>query len=181
MEDGGQTLIGVLPYFYRTPAIGGKITIEAGNLRELIAVMILNSINKTKCLTLTNMAGTAKVKTGPTKKILVVEDEGEIALVLDMILGDKNLQSDYVNTLLAATEYLSAKLPSLIILDNQLPDGFGVDFISYIKDKFPSIKIIMITGFATVRDVAIANGADAFFEKPFSLDEFYEAIDRLLA
>lgn len=127
------------------------------------------------------MAGTAKVKTGLTKKILVVEDEGEIALVLDMILGDKNLQSDYVNTLLAATEYLSAQQPSLIILDNKLPDGFGVDFIIYLKEKYPSIKIIMITGLATARDVAIANGADAFFEKPFSLNEFFEAIDLLLA
>jgi two-component system OmpR family response regulator len=127
------------------------------------------------------MASATKVKTGLTKKILVVEDEGEIALVLDMILNDKKLQPDYVNTLLAANEYLANQQPSLIILDNKLPDGFGVDFISYVKKKYPSIKIIMITGFATARDVAIANGADMFFEKPFSLDEFYEAIDRLLA
>ena len=126
------------------------------------------------------MASTAKVKSGLTKKILIVEDEGEIALILDMVLNEKKLHPDYVNTLLAADEYLAKQQPALIILDNQLPDGFGVDFISYIKKKYPSIKIIMITGFATSRDIAIANGADAFFEKPFSLDEFYEAIDRLL-
>ncbi|MFI5131392.1 MAG: response regulator [Chitinophagales bacterium] len=127
------------------------------------------------------MASAVKVKTGLTKEILVVEDEGEIALVLDMVLSDKKLHPDYVNTLLAAEEYLAKHKPSLIILDNQLPDGFGVDFISYIKKKHPSIKIIMITGFATARDVAMANGADAFFEKPFPLDAFYEAVDRLLA
>ena len=127
------------------------------------------------------MASAAKIKTGLTKKVLVVEDEGEIALVLDMVLSDKKLHPDYVNTLLAAEEYLTKQQPSLIILDNQLPDGFGVDFISYLKKKYPSIKIIMITGFATARDVAMANGADAFFEKPFPLDAFYEAVDRLLA
>jgi two-component system, OmpR family, response regulator len=126
------------------------------------------------------MASTAKVMSGLTKKILIVEDEGEIALVLDMVLNEKKLHPDYVNTLLAANEYLAKQQPSLIILDNQLPDGFGVDFISYTKKKYPSIKIIMITGFATARDVAMANGADMFFEKPFSLEEFYEAIDRLL-
>ena len=114
------------------------------------------------------------------QKILVVEDEGEMRLVLDMILNEGKFQLDYVNTLLAADEYLQKQEPSIIILDNKLPDGFGVDFISYLKKKYPSIKIIMISGFATVRDVALENGADMFLEKPFSLKEFYEAINRLL-
>jgi len=37
----------------------------------------------------------------------------------------------------------------------------------------------MISGFGTARDVAIENGADAFFEKPFPLDEFNDAVVRL--
>ena len=114
------------------------------------------------------------------KEILVVEDEGEMRLVLDMVLNEKKVQLNYVNTLLAADEYLQKHKPSIILLDNKLPDGFGVDFILYIKKKYPSIKIIMISGFASVRDVALASGADMFFEKPFPLDEFYDAIDRLL-
>jgi DNA-binding response OmpR family regulator len=97
-----------------------------------------------------------------------------------MILNERKLQLDYVNTLLAADEYLQKQQPSLIILDNKLPDGYGVDFISYIKKKYPSIKIIMISGLTTARDVAINNGADMFLEKPFSLTEFEEAINPLL-
>jgi two-component system, OmpR family, response regulator len=100
--------------------------------------------------------------------------------VLDMILNERKFQLDYVNNLLSAVEYLQKQEPTVIILDNKLPDGFGVDFISYIRKKYPFIKIIMISGFASVRDVALENGADMFFEKPFSLEEFYEAIDRLL-
>ena len=126
------------------------------------------------------MSKTTKPKSEVAKKILVVEDHGEMGLVLDMILNEKKLQLDYVHNLLSAGEYLQKEEPSLIILDNKLPDGFGVDFISYIKKKYPFIKIIMISGFASARDVALENGADMFFEKPFSLDEFYEAIDRLL-
>jgi two-component system OmpR family response regulator len=126
------------------------------------------------------MSKTTKPKSEVTKKILVVEDHGEMGLVLDMILNEKNLQLDYVHNLLSAEDYLQKEEPSLIILDNKLPDGFGVDFISYIKQKYPFIKIIMISGFASARDVALENGADIFFEKPFSLDEFCEAIDRLL-
>jgi DNA-binding response OmpR family regulator len=114
------------------------------------------------------------------KKILVVEDEGEIGLVLNMILADKNFQLDYVNSLLTADEYLQKQQPALILLDNKLPDGFGVDFISYIRKKYPPVRIIMISGLVSARDVALANGADMFFEKPFSLDEFNKALDQLL-
>jgi len=127
------------------------------------------------------MTPTSKLKVKAATKILVVEDEGQIGLVLNMILSDRNFDLDYVNNLLDAQEYLEKNKPSVVILDNKLPDGFGVDFISYIKKKFPSIKIIMISGFSTARDVALENGADRFLEKPFSMDNVNEAIDRVLA
>ena|SRR5258706_5106304 len=126
------------------------------------------------------MTNTPVLKSKSTKKILAVDDDGEIGLVLEMILNHKEFELDYVNSILSADEYLERYNPSLIILDNKLPDGFGVDFISYIRKKYPSLKIIMISGFSSVRDIALENGADAFLEKPFSLDEFNETIDRVL-
>ncbi|MBL7740345.1 MAG: response regulator [Chitinophagaceae bacterium] len=116
-----------------------------------------------------------------TKRILVVEDEGQIGLALHMILSERDLELDYVNSLLSAEEYLEKKAPSVVILDNKLPDGYGVDFISYIRKKYPAIKIIMISGFDSARDVALENGADIFLEKPFSMNKVNEAIDSVLA
>ena len=126
------------------------------------------------------MSNTTTLKRKVTKKVLVVEDEGEMGLLLNLILSERDFELDYVNNLLSADEYLQKQQPSVIILDNKLPDGFGVDFISYIKEKYPSIKIIMISGFASARDVALENGADMFFEKPFSKDQLYNSIDSLL-
>jgi len=126
------------------------------------------------------MRTTTKPKSKVAKKILVVEDEGHMRLVFDMILNERELQLDYVNNLLDADEYLKQQKPTVIILDNKLPDGFGVDFIKYLRKKHRKTKIIMVSGFASVRDVALENGANAFFEKPFSLDEFNDALDRLL-
>jgi len=120
-------------------------------------------------------------KTKRAKKMLVVEDQGETCLLLDLILSDRKFEMDYVNNLLDADEYLQKNKPSMIILDNKLPDGFGVDFISYVKQKYPTIKIIMISGFSTARDVAMENGADAFLEKPFSKKNVNDAIDMVLA
>jgi two-component system OmpR family response regulator len=123
------------------------------------------------------MGKTAVLTPKVAKKLLVVEDEGEMGLVLDLILADRDIEMDYVSTIMGAEEYLSQQEPSIIVLDNKLPDGFGVDFISYIKAKHPTVKVIMISGFSSVRDVAMENGADWFFEKPFHLKDFYEAID----
>lgn len=116
-----------------------------------------------------------------TKKVLIIEDEGEICLVLNIFLNGEEMELDHVNNLLAADEYLKKERPSVIILDNKLPDGFGVDFITYIKKNYPSIKIIMISGFdASARDVALENGADFFLEKPFTKDQLYRSIKTLL-
>ena len=120
-------------------------------------------------------------KTSQAKKLLVVEDQGEMCLILDLILSERKFESDYVNNLLDADEYLETHKPPAIILDNKLPDGFGVDFITYVKKKYPGIKIIMISGFGTARDVAMENGADYFLEKPFSLDNVNQALDQVLA
>src|SRR5436189_6359769 len=126
------------------------------------------------------MSNTTTLKQKLAKKILVVEDEGEIGLVLDMVLNKGSVELDYVSNLLSADEYLQKEEPSVIILDNKLPDGFGVDFISYIKKKYSAIKIIMISGFASAKDVALENGADLFFEKPFSKAEFNKSISQLV-
>jgi len=126
------------------------------------------------------MPDTTTLQKRAEKKALVVEDEGEMGLLLNLFIDERELELDYVKDLLSAEEYLEKQQPSVIILDNKLPDGFGVDFISYIKKKYPSMKIIMISGFSSVRDVALENGADIFLEKPFTRDQLYKAIHGLL-
>ena len=80
------------------------------------------------------MSNTTTLKRKVAKKVLVVEDEGEMGLLLNLILCERNFELDYVNNLLSAEEYLQKQHPSVIILDNKLPDGFGVDFINYLNN-----------------------------------------------
>ena len=126
------------------------------------------------------MPETKTLQQKAVKKALVVDDEGEMGLLLNIFIDERELELDYVKDLLSAEEYLQRQQPAVIILDNKLPDGFGVDFISVFKKKFPAIKIIMISGFGSVRDVALENGADIFLEKPFSRDQLYQALQVLL-
>jgi two-component system OmpR family response regulator len=121
-------------------------------------------------------------ETGTAQKILIIEDEGEMCLVLNILLNDEDVEPEHVTNLSSAAEYLEKSQPALIILDNKLPDGYGVDFISYIKKNYPSIKIIMITGFdGSVKDVALENGADIFLEKPFTKKQLFDSIKNLLS
>jgi DNA-binding NtrC family response regulator len=136
-----------------------------------------DSISKLlKYLLMTNTALQTK-----TTKILIIEDEGEMCLVLNLLLNQDEMNLEHVKNLTAATEQIKKEQPDIVILDNKLPDGFGVDFINYLKKNYPSIKIIMISGFdASVRDVALHNGADHFLEKPFTKSQLCQSIDSLL-
>jgi len=103
-----------------------------------------------------------------------------MCLLLNILLNGKEMELDHVNSILGADEYLQKQQPSLIILDNKLPDGFGIDFISFVKQRYPAIKIIMISGFdAAAKDVAMENGADIFLEKPFTKDQLFYAVRKL--
>lgn len=114
-------------------------------------------------------------------KVLIIEDEGDMCLLLNIMLNGKEMELDHVKTLAAAEEYLQNEQPAVVILDNRLPDGFGIDFIPLIKSKYPSIKIIAISGIDTAaKDVALENGADIFLEKPFTRSQVYDSIHRLL-
>ncbi|MHA4812234.1 response regulator [Flavitalea flava] len=126
------------------------------------------------------MAGINAAKTN-VKKILVIEDEGDMCLLIDLLLDSKETEVDYVKTLAGAMEYLQKEQPSLIVLDNRLPDGFGVDFISYIKANHPSVKIVMISGVdLEAQDVALEIGADTFLSKPFTRAQLQGTILNLL-
>jgi two-component system, OmpR family, response regulator len=124
---------------------------------------------------------TTTLQSKKTKKALIIEDEADMCLLLNIMLNDDDVDLDHVKNLSAAREYLKNEQPSVVLLDNKLPDGYGVDFISFIKSHYPNIKIIMISGYdASVEDVALDSGADIFLQKPFTKDQLYKSMVKLL-
>jgi DNA-binding response OmpR family regulator len=81
--------------------------------------------------------------TAPTKKtakkVLVIEDEGEIGLLLNIILNENDFELDYVKDLSSADEYLQKEQPSVIILDNKLPMDLAlISSVILRKNTLPS-------------------------------------------
>ena len=115
-------------------------------------------------------------------KVLIIDDELDICYLLSGLLRQKKFRTAYVNNLSDAITALRNDLPSLLFLDNHLPDGFGLDFIHHIKTNYPSIKIIMITAHdsAAERNRAFKEGVDFFLSKPFTRDLIYSTVDQLI-
>lgn len=115
------------------------------------------------------------------KKILIVEDEGDMCLLLNVLLNRPEWAIDHVKTLSGARTFLEKETPTLIVLDNRLPDGMGIDFITYIKENSPATKIVMISGVdAAASDLALEIGADTFLCKPFTKIQLEATIQQLL-
>lgn len=118
---------------------------------------------------------------GNKNKILIVEDEGDLCLLLELILTDGKTSIDHVRNLKAAKEFLETEQPNLIVLDNRLPDGLGLDFLPFIRTNYPAVRIIMISGKdGAVKDLALENGANVFLTKPFTKDKLYSSVNALL-
>jgi two-component system OmpR family response regulator len=116
------------------------------------------------------------------EKVLIVDDEIDICYLLSGILRQKKLRTSYVNNLADAQSVLKEEIPSIVFLDNNLPDGKGIDFISKIKQLYPATKVVMITAFDTYSDrsKAYEQGVDFFIGKPFTRDVIDKTLERLM-
>ena len=112
---------------------------------------------------------------------MIVDDERDLCMLLSMILKQKNLNPSCVNCIADAKKAINQVNPSLLFLDNKLPDGYGINFIREVKKKSP-YTIVMITAHnsSTGQNQAIQNGADYFISKPFSSVMIKNTIDQLL-
>jgi len=114
-------------------------------------------------------------------KVLIVDDELDICYLLSSMLKQRNFRTGFVNSLSDAIIALQTDTPSLLFLDNHLPDGFGLDFIPYVKKNYPEMKVVMITAHdgAAERKIAYNGGVDLFVAKPLSRKLIDDAIEKL--
>jgi DNA-binding response OmpR family regulator len=100
--------------------------------------------------------------------ILIIDDELEVCILVGNFLTKKNKHTAHSTTLKEGIEKFKELKPDLIILDHNLPDGYGINSIPLFKELDQSIKVVIISAMSDLKKQAIEKGADYFIEKPIS-------------
>ncbi|MET4384781.1 DNA-binding response OmpR family regulator [Bradyrhizobium sp. F1.4.3] len=106
-------------------------------------------------------------------RILLVEDEAEMAGALASALKRYDMVVDHVPTLAEAEEAISADVHAAVLLDRQLPDGDGIALIPKLRARADGVPIIVLTARGELADriAGLDGGADDYLAKPFAVEE----------
>ncbi len=119
------------------------------------------------------------------KKILLVEDEKAIQVLIVYNLNKLGIEVELRDNAESALEYLNHQTtyPDLIISDVLLPGMNGINFCRVVKhtSKISDIPFILLSSvdYDFYRDGAASAGADLFMTKPFRIKDFLKAINEL--
>lgn len=115
-------------------------------------------------------------------RVLLVEDEPEMASALAAALRGHDMVVDRVATLDLAEEALIANTYNAILLDRQLPDGDGLTLIPKLRAKGLQTPIIVLTarGDLDQRVAGLDSGADDYLGKPFAIAELLARLRAVL-
>ena len=115
------------------------------------------------------------------KKVLIVEDDGNIAELLHLYLEKEGFETKVANDGGKGVEYFRSFSPDLVLLDLMLPvlDGWGVLTKIRAGDKTP---VIMLTAKGETEDkvTGLEQGADDYIVKPFEMKEVLARIHAVL-
>lgn len=117
-------------------------------------------------------------------RILIVEDERDIADLVSFHLSRVGLQTEICHEGLAALDSLRQRPPSLVVLDLMLPDMDGIEICKRIKfqSSTQQIPILILTSRNTETDriLGLELGADDYLPKPFSPRELVLRVQSIL-
>jgi two-component system, OmpR family, phosphate regulon response regulator PhoB len=120
-----------------------------------------------------------------TPRILVVEDEDNIATALEFLILREGYDHDRVSSGAEALPRIRDTRPNLVLLDVMLPEVSGYEICEGIRTDpdLSGIKVLMMTarGSALERKKGLERGADGFISKPFELKDLRAEVRRLLA
>ena len=119
-----------------------------------------------------------------TIKVLVVDDEINVLRSVQKVIQTKHkdFHIDLCNSPFEGLDALKKETYHLVITDLMMPGMDGLELIKKIYSIDPSIKIIMITGYATMKTALLAmrEGANKYISKPFTKNELLSALDEVL-
>ena len=120
----------------------------------------------------------------PVPRILLVDDQRDILKLLHSTLNTLAHEMDILEAPSGEEALLEASRNKvdLLVSDYRLPGITGVELMHKIRVKYPDVRVILVTGMTDrkARDEILNAGAAAVFDKPISLTDFLDAVERAL-
>lgn len=115
-------------------------------------------------------------------KILVVDDEDALRTVLSGELVSEGYEVRTASDGDEAMSGLQKETFDLVLLDIKMPRVNGFEVLRFIKEKHPKTKVVMLTGFADLKNAIESKklGAEDFVSKPYDLVDLLTTIERVL-
>ena len=113
--------------------------------------------------------------------ILIVDDEQRYADMLAKRLGLRSLTCKVCYDGRTAMDIVAEETFSVVILDLRLPDLYGTEVLTRIKQCRPETAVIILTGHGTEKDrkQCLAQGAHEFMNKPLDIDRLVATMARI--
>jgi len=113
--------------------------------------------------------------------ILIVDDDSTARYGMRRVLED-NYRVLEAESAAAARRLLAAESPGLLLLDIEMPEGSGLDFLRELKAQEKSPAVIMITAYGSEKIAveAMKSGAYDYLPKPFEVDELRLVVEKAL-
>ena len=110
-------------------------------------------------------------------KVLVVDDEEEICLMLKDFLADEGYDVSYATSADAAMQQMQDVHPALVLLDVKMPGKTGIEFLKEIKTFDAKVVVVMITAMKDIDTFKQCReaGASDYITKPIDLNYLRES------
>ncbi len=116
------------------------------------------------------------------RTILIVDDEESIIQSLNGILTDEGFEVLSANSGIKAIDIIEEVMPDLVLLDIWMPGMDGIETLVKVKEAYPHLQVVMMSGHGTIETAVKATklGAYDFIEKPLSLEKVLLCVNNAL-
>ena len=112
-------------------------------------------------------------------KFVIIEDEIDLGQLVGNFLRRKANGSTVktATTLRDGLIYIEELDPDVVFLDNNLPDGKGINQIASLKAAHSDLVVVMMSAMTNLREEALRQGVDYFIDKPISFVEIQRILN----
>lgn len=117
----------------------------------------------------------------PQLNILVVDDDQDVCEYLQDFLVSEGFSVTVINDPTATLNVLKTAEFHVVVLDLMMPKLNGIDLLHQIRQADDDVAVIILTGYPSLETAtsSIEHDVSAYIKKPFSINEFREAINRI--